>query len=78
MMRYLEKLGVKKAIIWDPSAGWGGRILGAMGIHKQFNVHYIGTDPNTDHSTEGGRTKYHELADFYNDVRTGKRKSQKK
>lgn len=76
--RYLEKLGVQKAIIWDPSAGWGGRILGAMGVHRQFSVHYIGTDPNTDHDTKNGRTKYHELADFYNEVRTGKRKSQKK
>lgn len=76
--RYLERLGVEKAIIWDPSAGWGGRILGAMGIKKDFKVHYIGTDPNTDHNTTKGRTKYHELADFYNSVRTGKRIGKKK
>lgn len=76
--RYLERLGVEKAIIWDPSAGWGGRILGAMGIKKDFKVHYIGTDPNTDHNTTNGRTKYHELADFYNSVRTGKRVGKKK
>lgn len=54
-------------LIWDPSAGWGGRILGAMSIENDHRkIHYIGTDPNTDHNTENGRTKYHELADFYN------------
>jgi hypothetical protein len=76
--RYIQKLGVKEAIIWDPSSGWGGRILGAMGLRKEFKVHYIGTDPNTDHNTSGRRTKYHELADFYNEVRTGKRRSIKR
>jgi hypothetical protein len=76
--RYLERLGVEKAIIWDPSSGWGGRILGAMGIKKDFKVHYIGTDPNTDHNTSKGRTKYHELADFYNSVRTGERVGKRK
>ncbi len=76
--RYLERLNLEKAIIWDPSAGWGGRILGAMGIRKDFKVHYIGTDPNTDHNTTEGRTKYHELADFYNSIRSGLRSSKKK
>ncbi len=70
--RYLKKLALqRKAIIWDPSAGWGGRILGAMGIGREFSVHYIGTDPNKDHVTTTGRTKYHEIADFYNRLRTG-------
>ena len=64
--KYLR--GRKEALIWDPSAGWGGRILGAMSISEDAvnKVHYIGTDPNTDHNTTPGRTKYHELADFYN------------
>jgi hypothetical protein len=53
--------------IWDPSSGWGGRILGAMSVENDTRrVHYIGTDPNTDHTTDNKRTKYHELADFYN------------
>lgn len=53
--------------IWDPSSGWGGRILGAMSVENDIRrLHYIGTDPNTDHNTTPGRTKYHELADFYN------------
>lgn len=57
--------------IWDPSAGWGGRILGAMSVENDVRkIHYIGTDPNTDHNTTPGRTKYHELADFYNNTTT--------
>jgi DNA methylase len=69
--RLLKKLGVTKAVIWDPSAGWGGRIIGAMSIRDGYKVHYIGTDPNTDHNTENNRTKYHEVADFYNRLRAG-------
>jgi hypothetical protein len=52
--------------IYDPSSGWGGRLLGAMSVDDSRNIHYIGTDPNKDHCTEGGRTKYHEFADFFN------------
>ena len=52
--------------IYDPSAGWGGRLLGAMSVEDNRNIHYIGTDPNTDHNTSLGRTKYHEIADFFN------------
>ena len=60
-----------KITIWDPSAGWGGRILGAMSVENDVRkMHYIGTDPNTDHNTTLGRTKYHELADFYNNCTT--------
>lgn len=65
--KYTEDLKDQEVInVYDPSSGWGGRILGAMGIKSDRNIHYIGTDPNTDHNTENGRTKYHELADFYN------------
>ena len=45
--------------IYDPSSGWGGRILGAMSTRKK--IHYIGTDPNPDNF---GR--YEAVADFYN------------
>jgi hypothetical protein len=54
------------AIIWDPSAGWAGRLIGAMAMNDKKQIHYIGTDPNTDHNTTTGRTKYHEVADFFN------------
>jgi len=45
--------------IYDPSSGWGGRILGAMSSRKK--IHYVGTDPNPDNF---GR--YEAVADFYN------------
>ena len=51
--------------IYDPSAGWGGRILGAMTSHR--NIHYIGTDPNTDNFIdELGITRYEYVANFFN------------
>lgn len=52
--------------IYDPSSGWSGRLLGAMAVDIRRNIHYVGTDPNTDHDTQDGRTKYHEVADFFN------------
>lgn len=55
-----------RIVLYDPSAGWGGRILGAMSVNDSRNIHYVGTDPNTDHITSPGRTKYHEVADFFN------------
>jgi hypothetical protein len=65
-------------VVWDPSSGWGGRILGAMSVQPKFKededgylvptskIHYIGCDPNLDHSLEDGTSKYSNLADFYN------------
>jgi hypothetical protein len=66
--KFTEEIKTQPQInIWDPSSGWGGRILGAMSVENDTRrINYIGTDPNTDHNTETGRTKYHELADFYN------------
>lgn len=53
-------------IVYDPSAGWGGRLLGAMSVHTNANLLYVGTDPNTDHNIPGGKTKYHDIAGFFN------------
>jgi len=51
--------------IYDPSSGWGGRILGAMSSKKQ--IHYIGTDPNTDNFIDDlGISRYEYVADFFN------------
>ena len=51
--------------IYDPSSGWGGRILGAMSSLKR--IHYIGTDPNTDNFIdELGITRYEYVANFFN------------
>ena len=66
--KFTENIKTQPQInVWDPSSGWGGRILGAMSVENDVRrLHYIGTDPNTDHDTDPARTKYHELADFYN------------
>jgi hypothetical protein len=51
--------------IYDPSSGWGGRILGAMSSLRK--IHYIGTDPNTDnYINELGKSRYEYVADFFN------------
>jgi hypothetical protein len=51
--------------IYDSSAGWGGRIIGAMSSRKKF--HYIGTDPNPDNFIdELGITRYEYIAEYYN------------
>ena len=33
-----------RVVIYDPCAGWGGRILGAMACCNERQVHYVGTD----------------------------------
>lgn len=62
--KHIKKQPVIK--IYDPSMGWGGRLLGALSLDNSQKFLYIGTDPNTDHNTSEGRTKYHEIADFFN------------
>jgi hypothetical protein len=71
--KYTEHIVGQDTIrIFDPSSGWAGRLLGAMSIRDNRHVLYIGTDPNTDHTTNNGRTKYHEIADFYrNNIQKG-------
>lgn len=65
--RYTDHIANADVInIYDPSSGWGGRLLGALSVTDNRTIHYIGTDPNKDHNTENGRTKYHEFADFFN------------
>lgn len=56
-----------KIYIWDPSSGWGGRIMGAMAVKDDRNIFYVGCDPNKDHTTGEGRTKYDELVDYYHE-----------
>ena len=59
----------ERVTVYDPSAGWGCRILGAMSSNKK--IHYVGTDPNTDNFIdELGVSRYQYLADFYNDTCT--------
>ena len=57
----------ERIVIYDPSAGWGGRILGAMGCRDDRRIHYVGTDPNPDNFYgDMPGSKYESLADFYN------------
>ena len=57
----------ERIVIYDPSAGWGGRILGAMSCRDDRIIHYVGTDPNSDnHFDDGNGSRYSALADFYN------------
>ena len=61
----IDELEDKQLNIYDPSSGWGGRILGAMSSKKQ--IHYVGTDPNTDNFIdEVGISRYENVANFYN------------
>lgn len=53
-------------IVWDPSSGWGGRILGCMSASDSRSIYYIGTDPNPDNFHDDGTSKYSNLADFFN------------
>lgn len=54
-------------ILYDPSCGWGGRLLGALSAGGDRIFHYIGTDPNSDHTIGKGRTKYDDIGDFFNE-----------
>ena len=62
----------QKITVYDPSSGWGGRILGALSTARP--LHYVGTDPNTDNhnvtaEVDGEvktQSRYEWVADFYN------------
>jgi hypothetical protein len=60
-----EWKGEATIYVWDPSAGWGGRLLGCLAASHDRHLTYLGNDPNTDHNTTPGRTKYHEIYDLY-------------
>lgn len=56
----------QQAVVYDPSSGWGGRILGAMSCKRP--IHYVGTDPNTNNFIdELGITRYEYVANYYLD-----------
>jgi len=65
--RFTEHVKTKETLyIYDPSAGWGGRILGAMSMRDDRRAHYLGVDPNPDNYFDNGVSKYSMVADFYN------------
>ena len=53
------RLDFKKRKVFDSSAGWGGRLLGALS--SKYPIHYVGLDVNK--SNDGC---YEALGDFYN------------
>lgn len=63
--RYTQ--GRPSPIVWDPSSGWAGRLVGALTAHTK--PMYIGCDPNTDHlwTDQHGRvhSKYTEIVAFH-------------
>lgn len=60
-------------VIYDPSMGFGGRLLGALSLRDR-QVHYIGTDPNTENwIKELGISRYEYMERvFKSHVRYGK------
>jgi hypothetical protein len=42
--RYLPREG--QALVFDPCAGWGGRLVGALTVPRASDVSYVGVDPN--------------------------------
>ncbi len=58
----------EEIVIYDPSMGWGGRLLGAMSYNMPGkHVTYVGTDPNMDHTVSPNVTKYDQIAQFFRD-----------
>jgi len=72
-LRGVETNTDNELLIWDPSSGWAGRLLGALSLDLRTNrnefqpVRYIGTDPNPDFYQDGNI--YHDIGAFYNNVR---------
>ena len=53
--------------LYDPSSGYGGRLLGALSLLNERNIHYIGTDPNSDNwIDELSLSRYELLARHFN------------
>ena len=56
----------KQIIIYNSSAGFGGRLLGALSAGTDRQLLYVGTDPNPDNwLNELGMSRYEALARFY-------------
>ena len=55
-----------RIVLYDPSAGFGGRLLGALAASSDRWLHYVGTDPNPENCyDEAGMSRYEALASFY-------------
>ena len=65
--KYTERIKEQKRIvIYDPSAGWGGRLIAACASGSDRNIHYVGTDPNwSNYISALHISRYEYLAQFY-------------
>ena len=54
-----------KNIVWDPSAGWGGRILGCLSVKDNSEITYLANDHNYEHDLGMVGSKYHDIEKFY-------------
>jgi hypothetical protein len=62
-----DLLDQDRIVIYDPSSGFGGRILGALSLNLDRQIHYVGTDPNPDNYLEPiRRTRYENLGRWFN------------
>lgn len=66
--KYTKHIKEPRINIFDPSSGWGGRIVGAMSMEEDRHIHYIGTDPNTDNILASGQSRYAFIADTFLDA----------
>lgn len=66
----LPKEDAAEITIWDPSMGFGGRLLAALSLLDR-RVHYIGTDPNPQNYLPSERTSRYAILErvFKNEVR---------
>ncbi len=54
-------------IIYDPSSGYGGRLMGCLSLNSDRNIHYIGTDPNTENwISDLGISRYEYMGRYFN------------
>ena len=55
-----------RIILYNSSAGFGGRLLGALSASGDRRLHYVGTDPNPDNWRDDvAISRYEALARFY-------------
>ena len=68
--RYTNHLRGKRReiVIYDPSAGYGGRCLAALAAACDRPIRYIGTDPNSENWITPSKSRYEALAEFYSAV----------
>ena len=71
---FLRHVDDPSVVVWDPSAGWAGRLVGALAYNRTLpngtlqRLTYIGTDPNSAFYKEG-TSVYREIGNNYINAR---------